>query len=74
MNKLVFISLILATFLLGAFAQYDFIVVGGGATGCTLAANLAQKGTVLLLERGKNQSAYPESQTKYGTMFLDPPF
>jgi NADH dehydrogenase FAD-containing subunit len=31
---------------------YDYIVVGGGATGCPLAATLSQNFTVLLLERG----------------------
>eukprot|EP00808_Paulinella_micropora_P017361 g52931.t1 len=31
---------------------YDFIVVGGGAVGCALAASLVEKGKVLLIERG----------------------
>ncbi|KIV80396.1 hypothetical protein PV11_07897 [Exophiala sideris] len=32
--------------------QYQYIVVGGGAAGCPLAATLAKKGPTLLLERG----------------------
>ncbi|XP_002964256.2 (R)-mandelonitrile lyase-like [Selaginella moellendorffii] len=32
--------------------QYDYIIVGGGAAGCALAATLSAKHSVLLLERG----------------------
>jgi choline dehydrogenase-like flavoprotein len=32
--------------------QYDYIVIGGGAAGCPLAATLAKRGRTLLLERG----------------------
>jgi len=31
---------------------YDYIIVGGGTTGCPLATTLSQNFTVLLLERG----------------------
>ncbi|GLJ41028.1 hypothetical protein SUGI_0849400 [Cryptomeria japonica] len=33
-------------------SKYDFIIVGGGTAGCSLAATLSQKMSVLLLERG----------------------
>ena len=38
--------------------EFDYIVVGGGASGCVLAARLAQDTTarVALLERGKVDS------------------
>lgn len=32
--------------------SFDYIVVGGGATGCPLAAALSEKFSVLLIERG----------------------
>ncbi|KAL5712010.1 choline dehydrogenase [Ranunculus cassubicifolius] len=32
--------------------SFDYIVVGGGATGCPLVATLSQKYSVLLIERG----------------------
>ncbi|KAJ0532656.1 putative (R)-mandelonitrile lyase [Helianthus annuus] len=32
--------------------EYDYIIVGGGTTGCPLAATLSEKYSVLLLERG----------------------
>ncbi len=35
---------------------YDYIVVGGGTTGCPLAATLSQNFTVLLLERGGEET------------------
>jgi len=35
-----------------SFKTYDYIIVGGGTTGCPLAATLSQNFSVLLLERG----------------------
>ncbi|CAN6995401.1 unnamed protein product [Brassica oleracea var. botrytis] len=34
------------------FARYDYIIIGGGTSGCALAATLSQNATVLVLERG----------------------
>ena len=34
------------------YAEYDYIVVGGGAAGCPLTATLSEKYKILLLERG----------------------
>lgn len=41
-----------------AHLTFDYVVVGGGAAGCVLAARLAAEsdGTVVLLERGKSDS------------------
>ncbi|KAI9078234.1 hypothetical protein K1719_039848 [Acacia pycnantha] len=33
-------------------SQYDYIVIGGGTSGCPLAATLSQRASVLVLERG----------------------
>ena len=46
--------------------NYDFIVIGGGSSGCNLAYNLAQKGPTLLIERGANYTAYPVSSVREG--------
>lgn len=46
--------------------NYDYIIVGGGASGCALASALAKKGKVLLVERGANHTAYPQSKVKAG--------
>jgi len=35
-----------------SFKKYDYIIVGGGTTGCPLATTLSQNFSVLLLERG----------------------
>lgn len=35
-----------------AVIYYDYIIIGGGTSGCPLAATLSQNATVLLLERG----------------------
>lgn len=35
-----------------AVTYYDYIIIGGGTSGCPLAATLSQNATVLLLERG----------------------
>ncbi|KAH0889156.1 hypothetical protein HID58_051585 [Brassica napus] len=34
------------------FARFDYIIVGGGTSGCALAATLSQNASVLVLERG----------------------
>ncbi|CAA7055524.1 unnamed protein product [Microthlaspi erraticum] len=34
------------------YARFDYIVIGGGTSGCALAATLSQTASVLLLERG----------------------
>ena len=46
--------------------SYDFIIVGGGASGCALAGALAKRGTTLLLERGKSMEEEPLTQTASG--------
>ncbi|KAH7855625.1 hypothetical protein Vadar_026896 [Vaccinium darrowii] len=38
---------------------YDYIIVGGGTSGCTLAATLSKRATVLLLERGGSPYGNP---------------
>lgn len=35
-----------------SIGHYDYIIIGGGATGCPLAATLSASATVVLLERG----------------------
>ena len=34
------------------YARFDYIVIGGGTSGCALAATLSQNASVLVLERG----------------------
>ncbi|XP_013640566.1 protein HOTHEAD isoform X1 [Brassica napus] len=34
------------------FARFDYIIIGGGTSGCALAATLSQNASVLVLERG----------------------
>ena len=46
--------------------NYDFIVVGGGSSGSSLAAILASKGPTLLIERGANHTVYPLSSISQG--------
>ncbi|XP_021808878.1 (R)-mandelonitrile lyase 1-like isoform X1 [Prunus avium] len=46
--------------------SYDYIVVGGGTSGCPLAATLSEKYKVLLLERGSLPTAYPNVSTSSG--------
>ena len=45
---------------------FDYIVVGSGASGGVLAAALAAKGPTLLVERGPNNTAYPQSAVPQG--------
>ncbi|XP_015878943.3 (R)-mandelonitrile lyase 1 isoform X1 [Ziziphus jujuba] len=44
---------------LPAQEEYDYIVIGGGTAGCSLAATLSAKYSVLVLERGSVPAAYP---------------
>ncbi|XP_038889318.1 (R)-mandelonitrile lyase 3-like [Benincasa hispida] len=39
--------------------EYDYIIVGGGTTGCPLAATLSKNFSTLLIERGSEPSKYP---------------
>ncbi|XP_026382398.1 (R)-mandelonitrile lyase-like [Papaver somniferum] len=39
--------------------EYDYIIVGGGTSGCPLAATLSTNYEVLLVERGGNMNEYP---------------
>lgn len=43
---------------MSAVMEFDYVIVGGGAAGCVLAARLAAEsdGTVALLERGKQDT------------------
>ncbi|KAJ4748019.1 Glucose-methanol-choline (GMC) oxidoreductase family protein [Rhynchospora pubera] len=50
-----------------AISEYDYIIVGGGAAGCPLAATLSGGGSrVLLLERGGAPDEYPSLATASG--------
>ena len=46
--------------------NFDFIIVGGGASGSALASILSKKGPTLLIERGANHSAYPQASVRQG--------
>ncbi|ONI27612.1 hypothetical protein PRUPE_1G096500 [Prunus persica] len=48
---------------------YDYIVVGGGTSGCSLAATLSEKYSVLVLERGTLPTAYPNLLTTDGFVY-----
>ena len=39
---------------------YDYIIIGGGTSGCALAATLSQNATVLVLERGGSPYGNPK--------------
>ncbi|KAL6321227.1 hypothetical protein AAG906_016261 [Vitis piasezkii] len=39
---------------------YDYIIIGGGTSGCALAATLSQNATVLVLERGGSSYGNPK--------------
>ncbi len=45
---------------------YTHIVVGGGSAGCIVAARLAEKTSVLLLEAGPEGAAYPQTLSADG--------
>ncbi|XP_021908870.1 protein HOTHEAD-like, partial [Carica papaya] len=42
-------------------SYFDYIIIGGGTSGCPLAATLSQNATVLLLERGGSPYTFPET-------------
>ncbi|XP_010555645.1 PREDICTED: protein HOTHEAD-like [Tarenaya hassleriana] len=44
-----------------AVSSYDYIVIGGGTSGCALAATLSQNATVLVLERGGSPYEDPKA-------------
>ncbi|XP_060669618.1 (R)-mandelonitrile lyase 1-like [Ziziphus jujuba] len=45
---------------LPAEEKYDYIIVGGGTAGCSLASTLSSNYSVLVLERGSVPAAHPE--------------
>ncbi|KAJ0680162.1 putative glucose-methanol-choline oxidoreductase, FAD/NAD(P)-binding domain superfamily [Helianthus annuus] len=49
-----------------AETSYDYIVIGGGTTGCALVATLSQASKVLVLERGDLPYAIPSVNTING--------
>ena len=46
--------------------NFDYIIVGGGASGSALASVLAKKGTTLLIEKGANHTFIPQSKVNEG--------
>ncbi|KAF4390194.1 hypothetical protein G4B88_005112 [Cannabis sativa] len=46
--------------------KYDYIVIGGGTSGCPLAATLSEKYSVLVLERGNVPNAHPDTLVASG--------
>ncbi|KAL5981224.1 hypothetical protein ACLOJK_029145 [Asimina triloba] len=52
--------------------SFDYIIVGGGTSGCPLAATLSQKYSVLLVERGGSPYGNPliEERSNFGYPFL----
>lgn len=55
-------------------SYYDYIIVGGGTSGCPLAATLSQNATVLLLEKGGSPYENPNitDTGNFATTLLDP--
>lgn len=53
--------------------SFDYIIVGGGTSGCPLAATLSQRYSVLLVERGGSPYGNPfiEEKEKYGYVYLE---
>ncbi|KAG9451334.1 hypothetical protein H6P81_011299 [Aristolochia fimbriata] len=53
--------------------SFDYIIVGGGTSGCPLAATLSEKFTVLLVERGGSSFGNPlvEDKKNYGFPLID---
>ena len=45
---------------------YDYVVIGGGSAGCIVAAELARRARVLLLEGGPPAEAHPETLVASG--------
>lgn len=56
-------------------AQYQYIIVGGGSAGCSLAATLSEQYKVLLLERGGSAYGNPSTERVWGwgDLLLDDP-
>ena len=46
--------------------NFEYIIVGGGASGSALASVLAKKGTTLLIEKGANNTFFPQSKVNEG--------
>ncbi|XP_048440841.1 (R)-mandelonitrile lyase 1-like isoform X2 [Pyrus x bretschneideri] len=46
--------------------EYDYVIVGGGTSGCPLAATLSANYSVLVLERGSLPTSYPNVLTQDG--------
>src|SRR5690348_9004786 len=47
-------------------SAYDYVVVGGGSAGCIVAAELAKRARVLLLEGGPRAEEHPETLVAAG--------
>ncbi|CAA7014684.1 unnamed protein product [Microthlaspi erraticum] len=46
------------------YARFDYIVIGGGTSGCALAATLSHNANVLVLERGSSPYDNPTAMDK----------